>query len=281
MIINKKGEKFYIEGVEYIIGGDIIGTEESAYSGLLGSVYEIRTYEDKETDNDTPDLYCRFEAPITNHDIVKLEKTFSKLCGENKSLEDICLDSVIMSPQMVQPIQDKEYTVYVLDEDWAANDDYGHDVEIFTDLSSAKRSMYKQLKKEMNEGCISDFRDDDDYIEETDENSFECYIDGYYSESHYSISITEKPMVVSDRFLFKIVKDMLLEIIQLDMKYMLDNSLKFKTLSDKVYQQIIKDEDIPKIIMDEFRRDGDVSVVYDEIIAEIVNEFIEKYKNEK
>ncbi len=278
MIINKKGEKFYFEGVEYVIGGDVIGTEESAYSGLLGNIYEIRTYEDKETDNETPDLYCRFEAPITNYDIAKLEKTFSKLCGENKSLEEICIDSVIMSPQMVQPIQDKEYTVYILEEDWAANDDYGHDVEIFTDLNSAKRSMYEQLKKEMNEGCIPNFKNDDDYIEESDENSFECYIDGYYSESHYSLSITEKSMGISEQFMFKIVKDVLLEIIHLDMKDMLDNNVKFKTLSDKVHQQIIKDEDIPKIIMEEFRCDGDVSEVYYEIIDEIVDKFIKKYK---
>lgn len=278
MIINKKGEKFYFKGIEYVIGGDVIGTEESTYSGLLGNIYEIRTYEDKETDNETPDLYCRFEAPITNYDIAKLEKTFSKLCGENKSLEEICLDGVIMSPQMVQPIQDKEYTVYILEEDWAANDDYGHDVEIFTDLNSAKRSMYEQLKKEMNEGCIPNFKNDDDYIEESDENSFECYIDGYYSESHYLLSITEKSMGISEQFMFKIVKDVLLEIIHLDMKDMLDNNVKFKTLSDKVYRQIIKDEDIPKIIMEEFRCDGDVSEVYYEIIDEIVDKFIKKYK---
>mgnify|MGYP007044176277 CR=1 FL=1 len=41
MIINKKGEKFYFEGVEYVIGGDVIGTEESVYSGLLGNIYEF------------------------------------------------------------------------------------------------------------------------------------------------------------------------------------------------------------------------------------------------
>ena len=62
------------------------------------------------------------------------------------------------------------------------------------------------------------------------------------------------------------------------MKDMLDNNVKFKTLSDKVYQQIIKDEDIPKIIMEEFRYDGDVSEVYYEIIDEIVDKFIKKYK---
>lgn len=85
-------------------------------------------------------------------------------------------------------------------------------------------------------------------------------------------------MGISEQFMFKIVKDVLLEIIHLDMKDMLDNNVKFKTLSDKVHQQIIKDEDIPKIIMEEFRCDGDVSEVYYEIIDEIVDKFIKKYK---
>ena len=53
---------------------------------------------------------------------------------------------------MVKPVSSiedeaKECNVYVLEEDWAANDDYGHDVDIFTDLNSAKISMLKQLKK--------------------------------------------------------------------------------------------------------------------------------------
>ena len=158
MIINKQGEKCLCSnGVEYIIGEEVIGTENGDYEGLIGRIYEIRIGEaDKETDNDTSDFYCTFEPPILEPDIRKLEERFSQIYGSPKSLNDICLDSVILAPDMVKPVSSiedeaKECNVYVLEEDWAANDDYGHDVDIFTDLNSAKISMLKQLKKENKE----------------------------------------------------------------------------------------------------------------------------------
>ena len=51
MIINKQGEKFNYDNIQYVIGEDIVGTEESAYEGLIGKIYEIRTGTDKETDS--------------------------------------------------------------------------------------------------------------------------------------------------------------------------------------------------------------------------------------
>ena len=53
---------------------------------------------------------------------------------------------------MVKPVSSiedeaKECNVYVLEEDWAANDDCGHDVDIFTDLNSAKNKYAQTIKK--------------------------------------------------------------------------------------------------------------------------------------
>ena len=43
MIINKQGEKCLCSnGVEYIIGEEVIGTENGDYEGLIGRIYEIR-----------------------------------------------------------------------------------------------------------------------------------------------------------------------------------------------------------------------------------------------
>lgn len=84
MIINRHGAKFLYEGVTYRIGDRIIGTEESEYAGLNGVIFEIRDGEDKETDNETPDIYCSFEEPVLPSDIEELEKTFTELYQEEK-----------------------------------------------------------------------------------------------------------------------------------------------------------------------------------------------------
>ena len=69
MIINNPGAEFKYEGVKYIIGEPIIGTSESEYEGLFGSITEIRDGEDKDTENETPDFYCTFEPPVLPSDI--------------------------------------------------------------------------------------------------------------------------------------------------------------------------------------------------------------------
>ena len=221
-------------------------------------------------------------APILEPDIRKLEERFSQIYGSPKSLNDICLDSVILAPDMVKPVSSiedeaKECNVYVLEEDWAANDDYGHDVDIFTDLNSAKISMLKQLKKEMKDGCIPDWKDDDDYIEETDENSFECYIDGYYSERHYSISIVEKPMKMSERFMAEISESMISQDMLSQFRTQVLKLKETELLSDAEYEQLLKDNSVAEVIKDKISGDDDFWDAYDSIISEVAREEVVKY----
>ena len=58
MLINKPGAEFLYNGITYRVGDVIIGSDQSEYAGLIGSIFEIRDGSDKETDNDTPDIYC-------------------------------------------------------------------------------------------------------------------------------------------------------------------------------------------------------------------------------
>ncbi len=282
MIINKKGKRFYIEGVEYVIGGDIIGTGESAYSGLLGSVYEIRTYEDKETDNDTPDFYCTFEPPILEPDIRNLEKRFSEMYGCPKRLEDICLDSVILAPEMVKPVasledKGKEYNVYILEEELASNIDYVHNIKVFSDKSSAKTEMLMLLREEMKNGYIPVWKADEHYIEESDENSFECYIDGFYAEKHYSTSITEKTMKMSERFMAEISDFMISQDMLSQFRTQVLYLKKTEPLSDADYEQLINDDSVAERIKDKISEDDDFWAAYYSIISKVAREEVGKY----
>lgn len=96
MIINRIGAEFEYEGTTYVIGAPIVGTPESEYEGLYGTITEIRVGEDKETENETPDLYCSFEVPVLPCEVKKLEEVFSELYSQKKTIDDIILDFVIM-----------------------------------------------------------------------------------------------------------------------------------------------------------------------------------------
>ena len=105
MIYKKPGEEFWHEGICYKVGGRIVANEASDYAGLFGNILEIRTEDDRETDNDTPDIYCAFEAPVLSADRLALEQTFSQLYREQKHIEDLGLDMVIMGPEMIVPLE--------------------------------------------------------------------------------------------------------------------------------------------------------------------------------
>lgn len=96
MIYNKCGEKVITDGKEFAIGDRIIATD-SDYAGLKGSITEIRTGRDKDTENTTDDIYCQFDLPDSKKEIALLESHFSKLFNEKKTIEDIYVDSIIMS----------------------------------------------------------------------------------------------------------------------------------------------------------------------------------------
>lgn len=94
MILNRTGAEFAYEGVTYTIGGAIVGTAESEYAGLYGRINAIHDGEDKETENETPDIYCEFDPPVMPHEVKALEDTFSDLYHQPKTIADIVLDMV-------------------------------------------------------------------------------------------------------------------------------------------------------------------------------------------
>lgn len=96
------------ENVEYRVGDRIIGTDASEYEGLIGTITEIRDGEDKDTENETPDIYCDFEVPDSPEAIKRLEEVFSNLYDEPKTVDDICLDLVIMAPEMIRHLDESE-----------------------------------------------------------------------------------------------------------------------------------------------------------------------------
>ena len=97
MIYNKNGESITVDDISFAVGDRIIATN-CDYAGLKGSITEIRTGADKDTENETDDIYCCFDFPEDEEEIRLLEEHFSDLFGEEKTRDDIALDLVIMVP---------------------------------------------------------------------------------------------------------------------------------------------------------------------------------------
>lgn len=81
--------------------GDRVLVANGDYAGLKGSITDIRTGSDKETENETDDVYCWLDIPEEPEKVQLLEKHFSDLFGYPKKLEDLSLDVVILAPDML------------------------------------------------------------------------------------------------------------------------------------------------------------------------------------
>ena len=98
MIYNVVGQEFIYEGVTYRVGAEVVGTAESDYRGLNGFILEIRTGDDRETENETPDIHCYFDPPCLPSDIKELEKRFSALYGTERNWKTLFWTMLLWLP---------------------------------------------------------------------------------------------------------------------------------------------------------------------------------------
>lgn len=99
MILEKIGESLEVDGKVFAVGSRVLSVDGSDYGKLYGTIVEIRTDSDKDTENEGPDIYVCFDPPEDENTIAELEERFTELYGEPKTIGDIALDLVIMAPE--------------------------------------------------------------------------------------------------------------------------------------------------------------------------------------
>ncbi len=208
MILKESGQSMEFGGVQFTVGMRVKSNDTSCYANLYGTVTEIRTDDDRNTDNDTPDIYCRFDPPVTPKDIEALETHFTKLCGQPKAVKDLGLDRVIMAPDklisLAMPAADRvEIPLYIVIEDWTVDGNAGYNERFFFSMEEARLCFHDLLVDEKDDGCISRWQDNDSFSVETGADLYEVWLDGEYCENHYKLNIETKKAVGSKSLLRK------------------------------------------------------------------------------
>ena len=152
MNINKNGETFIADNQIFTIGGSVLANGNSDYCGLCGRITEVRDGDDKETENEGPDIYCDFDIPDKDHMIAEIETRFSKLYQTPKCIDELPLDGVIMAPEMLEPVADtlpdSMGKLYVLLYTYDGECDNTLSVlAVSTDRSVLMRKMFDDLDK--------------------------------------------------------------------------------------------------------------------------------------
>ena len=277
MILDRIGAAFYYEGKKYVVGEQIVANDASEYEGLFGRILEIRDGDDKETENDAPDIYCEFEEPVLKSDIWNLEQRMSGLYGERMTLEDISLDLVIMGPGMISTIADIEYhsptaEIYILTEDWAVNDDYGHSTGAFTSLELARLSMRQMLTKEKQEGCIPVWEDEADFREDESDMSYSAYREGFWCESHYELTIQKLDIRMSPSFLREAADQYDIQTKQNDFVEQTESWEDLNNLPDEAVYNLRHSKEISPRVQNKLNKNDAYWEAYWESFSEVAHE---------
>lgn len=288
MILSREGQTFEYDGKTYTIGEQIAANDQSEYEGLVGTIIEIRDGDDKETENETPDICCSFDEPVLPEDIAALEKRLSELYEQPKVLEELALDYVVMAPDMITSTSEarnvrnhcKKITIYALTEDWAYNDDYGFSIELYANLDDAVREFKLRLGVEVNNGMISDIRDDSEFVEDIAHNSYECYIDGMHCETHYIIGIEEKELYLSDVFMGLIADMKINEARTEDFVEQITDWDELGCLSEKQYNELISKPEIADKIGSALTANDTFNEAYWQTVSEVAHQIVNEYLKE-
>lgn len=206
MIINQEGMRYTYNGMTYTVDAAVMATEASEYRGLYGTITEIRDGSDRETENDTPDIYCCFEPPLFPKEIQELERRFTELYQSPKKLDEITLDMVIMAPEMVRmisadPKECKACELYLLTTHCTTNLDSSSFTELYADYDMARFAMLKGIREEQAEGCIKDWADRDALEEDYCTDFYEAWHRDEYSEKHFTASIEKLSLTLPQRII--------------------------------------------------------------------------------
>ena len=255
MIINKPGSKFVYEGNTYAVGDQIIGTDESEYEGLYGSIIEIRDGEDKDTENVTPDIYCTFEAPSLPSEVKRLERTFSDLFDAPRTIDDIGLDEVIMAPSMIRVLDgisdEPVMKIYKVTEDWTVDGENGVCEALFTSQDSARLYFHRKLSDEVYGGCVDLWRDKDGFTEEETTCQYSAFIEGEYCENHYSIRLCDSDLHLGAVQFREIGCTYNRNIKREHFAFASQQEEASEELTEEQYEQMLCDPDIPALIQSE------------------------------
>lgn len=282
MIIDRIDAQFQYEGITYTIGGKVCANDASEYEGLYGVITEIRDGDDRETENDTPDIYCQFMPPVLPDDIKALEARFSKLYRTEKHLDELGLDMVIMAPEMLrvlEPVEDApKLTIYIVREDWAFNGDYGEDFHLATDPDMARHLFTSLITEERENGYVKEWIDRRDMELECKVDSYECWLDDSYCENHYKVYIEEKELQISSD-LVSFIGCLYVEMqFRKHFAEQIEDWEELEGMSEAQIAKMIASPEVPRRIRKQLEQNGYLIESYWESVSEASFALVKKFK---
>ena len=211
-----------------------------------------------------------------------LEQTFSELYHEPKRLEDIGLDLVIMSPEMLTLLQipEQDYphvTLYIVASHWANDGECGAYEIPFTSLIDAQRQFHDDLWNERDSGSIENWRQNSQFVEEETQDSYECYLDGEYCENHFSIELKKFSLPTAASFIEAVADLWQAKNVREDFLEQVEEWEEFQELSVSQREKLLASPDVSQRILARLRNNSVYQEAYWETVSEIAAALLSEF----
>ena len=282
MIINRIGAKYLYNGITYTIGDQIIANSESEYEGLFGTITEIRDGDDRETDNDTPDIHCEFMPPFDPNEIKALENRFSCLYRQEKKLEDIILDFVIMAPEMIAIMmpahETRKFAVYEIREEWISDDDAGVSIEYALDETLARRHLTQMVNEEKRAGLVPEWIDKPGFRVGITPFYYEAWLDGEYCSNHYKAFVTRHELCMSHELFEAIGKTYVDMLLCKHFADQIEDWEELEGMREDQIAQMVASPKVPQRIRKQLEQNCSLIESYWEAVSEASFALVKKFK---
>lgn len=150
------------------------------------------------------------------------------------------------------------------------------------DLAAAQTRRYHynrraNLKEEMKNGCLTDWMQKDNYQFDTDEDSYEGWIDGEHSSSHYRVSITKLPLQLPNSVYGTLGREFIDLCRVEDFIEQIESWDNVGMLTDEQYQELISDKTIPDRIHKALGMNDGYYESYWESVSEVAHTVVNAY----
>lgn len=286
MILNRAGAKFYYNGTTYIIGDKVFANDESEYAGLYGTITAIYDGDDKETDNETPDIVCNFLYPVDLNEITQIENRFSPLCGTPKKLDDLGLDMVIMAPEVLQvltPVDINTLPLYIVRKEWNYDGDGNEDITVVADIRFARYKFLSLINQELLDGRCTEWPEDR-WEEEIWQDHYSCSLKDEYCTNHYNVSIEPISISMNQELIAAIGKQYVASQFRKQFAEQIECWEEVAKLTPAQMAELIGSPEIPGRIRKRLEENGYLRDAYWESVSEVafslVDGFIKKLSSQ-
>lgn len=189
-------------------------------------------------------------------------------------MEDLGLDFVIMSPEMLIPLpapkQDyPQATLYIVASHWASDGESGSYEIPFTSLIDAQRQFHDDLREEQDGGSIDSWRQKSQFMEEETQNSYECYLDGEYCENHFSIALKRFSLPIASSFMETVAGLWQAKDMREDFLEQVEDWEEFQALTDSQREKWLASPDFPQRLLARLRSSSAYQKAYWEAVSEV------------